>query len=218
MSCSKLWTPEDPMNRRNQQTRSGLIIPPSAQVTMAATRRSFLRNAALGGALLATPGLLAACGNDSGGGSGGGGGGGPVSFGVNEAKWPGPANERDGGFAAAYTKKTGIEVNANYVDHNTFQESINTYLQGSPDDVFTWFAGFRMQQFAEDVARDISDVWPIDGWETPSSRPRPPPTASSTSCPTTTTRGRSSTRSRCSRRTTSRCRRPTTTSSPSWTT
>ena len=28
-------------------------------------------------------------------------------------------------------------------------QSINTYLRGTPDDVVTWFAGFRMAQFAE---------------------------------------------------------------------
>src|SRR3979409_2455748 len=47
---------------------------------------------------------------------------------------------------AAATKKvsanTGIAVKTNTVDHNTFQEQINSYLQGHPDDVFTWFAGY----------------------------------------------------------------------------
>ena len=31
-----------------------------------------------------------------------------------------------------------IKVTTNTVDHNTFQENINTYLQGQPDDVFTF--------------------------------------------------------------------------------
>ncbi len=48
----------------------------------------------------------------------------------------------------------------NTVDHKTFQENINNYLQGNPDDVFTWFAGYRMQFFAaQGLAGDISDVW-----------------------------------------------------------
>ena len=34
-----------------------------------------------------------------------------------------------------------VEVKINAVDHNTFQENINTYLQGNADDVFSWFAG-----------------------------------------------------------------------------
>ena len=40
---------------------------------------------------------------------------------------------------------TGTTVKINTIDHNSFQENINNYLQGSPDDVFTWFAGYRMQ-------------------------------------------------------------------------
>ncbi len=151
--------PEDSMNRRHLSTPS-LSIPPSAQVTMAATRRSFLRSAAFGGALLTTPGLLAACGSDSGSSSDSK----TVTFGVNEAKDSGPAYQRHAAMAAAYAKKSGVDIKGNYVDHNTFQESLNTYLQGSPDDVFAWFAGYRMQQLAEDgLIADISDVWPIDG-------------------------------------------------------
>ena len=51
-------------------------------------------------------------------------------------------------------------VKVNTVDHNTFQENINNYLQGNPDDVFTWFAGYRMRFFAaQGLAGDISDVW-----------------------------------------------------------
>ncbi len=129
---------------------------------MSATRRALLRNTALGGLLLGSPALLAACGDDSGG--GGGGGGNRVKFGINEANGSGPAYDRLKAASDAYAAETGVDVSLNAVDHNTFQESINTYLQGSPDDVFTWFAGFRMHQFAENgVITDISDVWPIDG-------------------------------------------------------
>src|SRR5436190_3101419 len=59
-----------------------------------------------------------------------------------------------------FTKKTGIDVKVNTVSHNTFQEQINSYLQGKPDDVFTWFAGYRMQFFAQrHLATPIDDVW-----------------------------------------------------------
>src|SRR5436190_20391533 len=59
-----------------------------------------------------------------------------------------------------FTKKTGVKVEVNTVSHNTFQEQINTYLQGKPDDVFTWFAGYRMQFFAQrGLATPIDDVW-----------------------------------------------------------
>ena len=56
--------------------------------------------------------------------------------------------------------ESGATVRVNTVDHGTFQEQINKYLQGKPDDVFTWFAGYRMQFFAsQGLALDISDVW-----------------------------------------------------------
>jgi multiple sugar transport system substrate-binding protein len=59
-----------------------------------------------------------------------------------------------------FTANTGIAVKTNTVDHNTFQNQINSYLQGRPDDVFTWFAGYRMQFFAaKGLATPIDDVW-----------------------------------------------------------
>ncbi len=139
----------------------GQPIPPSVLATAAPTRRSFLRNAALGGLMLGVPGLLSACGGDDG---GSGGAGDAVKFGMNEANGSGPAYERLKQIADAYAKKSGVTVEPNAVDHNTFQENINTYLQGQPDDVFTWFAGYRMNQFAESgLITDVSDAWPIDG-------------------------------------------------------
>ena len=60
----------------------------------------------------------------------------------------------------AFTAKTGITVKVNTVDHNTFQDQISQYLQGTPDDTFTWFAGYRMRFFAKQgLATDISDLW-----------------------------------------------------------
>jgi multiple sugar transport system substrate-binding protein len=48
----------------------------------------------------------------------------------------------------------------NTVDHNTFQDQINSYLGGTPDDDFTWFSGFRMRFFAsKGLATPIDDVW-----------------------------------------------------------
>ena len=62
--------------------------------------------------------------------------------------------------ADAFTAKTGIAIKVNTVDHNTFQDQISTYLQGTPDDTFTWFAGYRMRFFADQgLATDISDIW-----------------------------------------------------------
>ncbi len=60
----------------------------------------------------------------------------------------------------AFTQKTGINVTINTVEHNKFQDTINAYLQATPDDTFTWFAGYRMRFFAaQGLATDISDVW-----------------------------------------------------------
>ena len=54
----------------------------------------------------------------------------------------------------------GVEVPINTIEHETFQENISNYLQGNPDDVWTWFAGYRMQFFAErGLAGDISPAW-----------------------------------------------------------
>jgi multiple sugar transport system substrate-binding protein len=83
---------------------------------------------------------------------------GTVSFGSN-ASDPVPKAAYQKVFKA-YTAATGTKVNVNTVDHNTFQQQINTYLQGQPQDVFTWFAGYRMQFFAEKgLLTPIDDVW-----------------------------------------------------------
>ncbi|HEV2796103.1 MAG TPA: ABC transporter substrate-binding protein, partial [Nocardioides sp.] len=137
-------------------------IPRSTVATTAATRRSVLSGIGLSGLAVGGASLLAACGSDSGGPATGSGA--TVKFGINEAEGSGPAYDRLKAIATAYTKESDTKVDLNAVDHNTFQESINTYLQGTPDDVFTWFAGFRMAQFAEaGLISDLSDQWPIDG-------------------------------------------------------
>ena len=62
--------------------------------------------------------------------------------------------------ADAFTAKTSIAVKINTVDHNTFQDQISTYLQGTPDDTYTWFAGYRMRFFAaQNLATDLTDLW-----------------------------------------------------------
>ena len=56
----------------------------------------------------------------------------------------------------------GIDVKTHTFAHGPFQEQINSYLQGHPDDVFTWFAGYRMQFFAaKGLATPIDDVWKV---------------------------------------------------------
>ncbi len=62
--------------------------------------------------------------------------------------------------AAAFTAKTKVTVAVNTVDHGTFQNQITSYLGGKPDEVFTWFSGFRMRFFAaQGYAVPIDDVW-----------------------------------------------------------
>ncbi|MGD0863399.1 MAG: ABC transporter substrate-binding protein [Candidatus Limnocylindrales bacterium] len=72
------------------------------------------------------------------------------------------ASEKSGMVAinAAFAKATGLTPTMNTVDHNTFQDQINNYLGGTPDDAFTWFSGYRMRFFASKaLATAIDDVW-----------------------------------------------------------
>ncbi len=75
-----------------------------------------------------------------------------------------PPAQRLRAMAEDFAKMSGMRVQRNEVSHNTFQENINTYLQGNPDDVFTWFAGYRMNFFAEQgLIGDVSDLFPLEG-------------------------------------------------------
>src|SRR4051794_25980721 len=62
-------------------------------------------------------------------------GGGTVTLGSYET---GPGIKALAATTKKFTANTGIGVKTNTVDHNTFQNQINSYLQGKPDDVFTW--------------------------------------------------------------------------------
>jgi multiple sugar transport system substrate-binding protein len=102
--------------------------------------------------MLGTAGLagLAACGDGS-----GGSGGDQVTLGSN---WSDEVPKK--AIADVMGKFSGPTVKINTIEHQAYQENINSYLQGGPDDVFGWFAGYRMQFFAEQgLAGDISDVW-----------------------------------------------------------
>jgi multiple sugar transport system substrate-binding protein len=142
------------------------------------SRRTLLAGAAaIGGAA-----VIAACGSDStsspttagGGGSAttagggtdttaaggsattaGGGSGAAVTMGINEAEGAGKVGD---GIKAGLDA-TGLAYKPNWVDHNSFQDNITNYLQ-QPDDIFTWFAGYRMRFFADKgLAGDLTDVW-----------------------------------------------------------
>ncbi|MEU9338291.1 ABC transporter substrate-binding protein [Streptomyces sp. NPDC048290] len=109
----------------------------------------------LSAAALAAP-VLTACGGGPGADPG------TVTFGSNGADaTPKKAYEA---VTKAFATDSGLTVKTNTVDHDTFQSSITSYLQGTPDDVFTWFAGYRMQYFAKKgLASPIDDVWETIG-------------------------------------------------------
>jgi len=118
-----------------------------------------LRASAMGAGAVALPSVLAACGGGKSSSSGSNSTGGKtVTLGSNASDEVPRKAYAD--VFKAYETKSGKTVKVNTVDHNTFQENINRYLQGSPDDVFTWFAGYRMQFFAaKGLLTDISDTW-----------------------------------------------------------
>lgn len=139
--------------------------PSPSEVGFALTRRHFVVGgaAALGGAA-----FLTACGGDDDDAT--------EPAGTTPAGTTAPAEEPSGDvgavtFGSNYSDEkpkeamaaaiatTGLDVSINTVDHNTYQENFNTYIQ-QPDDVVSWFAGYRMRAFAsKGVVGDISDVW-----------------------------------------------------------
>ena len=139
------------------------LVPPSVAGT-SMRRRSVLTGGLGLGAALGGSALLAACGGSSSSSSSGGASGsasptGTVTLGSNQSDAVPKKSYQT--LVDDFSKRSGVTVKVNTVDHNTFQEKINNYLQGKPDDVFTWFAGYRMRFFAaKGLAGDVSDVWP----------------------------------------------------------
>ncbi|MET7744295.1 ABC transporter substrate-binding protein [Streptomyces sp. NPDC005385] len=111
---------------------------------------------------MATGGLISSCGDDGDSAASnkpsGPVAGSTVTFGSNYSD---PATRSAfKALTSAGTAKTKVKVKINTVDHNTFQQNITSYLQGTPDDLFTWFAGYRMQYFAaQGLAEPLDDVW-----------------------------------------------------------
>jgi multiple sugar transport system substrate-binding protein len=123
-------------------------------VSRAVTRRDVLKGAVGIAGLAALPALVVACGPGT-------------AASVSAGTFKLGSNYSDAvpkgvlqGIVDTFTKNSGVTVTINTVDHGTFQDQLNSYLQGTPDDVFTWFSGFRMRFFAaKGLATDISDVW-----------------------------------------------------------
>lgn len=156
--------------------------PSPTEVGFALSRRRFI----IGGTVVGGAAILGACGGDDDDGGGGaatdptdapadptapadsaapatdgddGAGGDVITFGSNYS------DEKPAEAMAAAIASTGLNVSINTVDHNTYQENFNTYIQ-QPDDVVSWFAGYRMRAFAsKGVVGDLSDVWEgLDGF------------------------------------------------------
>jgi multiple sugar transport system substrate-binding protein len=117
------------------------------------SRRSVLKGAAVGGVgLAAGAGLLAGCSskNED-----------PVTFTVRGTAESGIKIAQ--AVNDAYTAKTGIKVTQQAVESNPFQDGISQYLQGTPDDVFGWMAGWRTnyradQGLLQDVSENIKNL------------------------------------------------------------
>jgi multiple sugar transport system substrate-binding protein len=133
---------------------------PSAVGFPLMTRRSLVLTGV--GGVAAAYGL-SACGDEE---NGGGGGtskapekaSGTVSFGSNASDTV--PKKATASVIKLFEGESGVTVKINTSDHESFQEQINNYLQAKPDDVFTWFAGYRMQFFAQrGLVGDISDLW-----------------------------------------------------------
>ena len=119
------------------------------------SRRGMLMGMGAGAAGLALSPVLAACTGSS----GGGGSSSSVSIGSNYSD-PVPKKAFAALVAGFQKANSGDKATVNTVDHNDFQDNINNYLQGSPQDVFTWFAGFRMRFYAKKgLVAPLDDVW-----------------------------------------------------------
>src|SRR5215470_6445388 len=123
------------------------------------SRRTVLKGLAGAVSLASVPELLAACGQGGGTTTTAATTGGSLSVGSNHSD---PTEKQ--GFAMvadAFTKANGgTALKVNTVDHGTFQDQITSYLQGTPEDLFTWFSGHRMRFFAnQGLAQSFDDVW-----------------------------------------------------------
>ncbi len=134
--------------------RSGNSIPPMS-------RRSALKGMAGLAAAAAVPaGLISACSSSATKATtpATGAATGPITFGSNYSD-----DSTKQAFAALCTAATGstkVPITVNTTDHNTFQNNISDYLQGTPDSLATWFAGYRLQFFAaQGLLTPIDDVW-----------------------------------------------------------
>jgi multiple sugar transport system substrate-binding protein len=149
---------DSPVPRRpGSASRAGIpLLGTEFPFDLDLTRRDVLK---IGGCT-SLAAFLAAC--STGGGGGTSSGPGTVSVGSNQSDTAATGGPRKGmaDVTAAFEKATGNKVKLNTVDHGTFQDQISSYLQGTPEDAFTWFSGHRMRFFADQgLAAPVDDTW-----------------------------------------------------------
>ncbi|SDJ11946.1 carbohydrate ABC transporter substrate-binding protein, CUT1 family [Frankineae bacterium MT45] len=120
-------------------------------------RRTFLKGMAAGIAGIGAIPLLDAC---TGGSSGSSGSSASKTTTLGSSASDDVPKKAIAGMVSAFEASSGDKVTINTKAHNDFQNQINSYLQGSPDDGFTWFAGYRMKYYAsKGLVAPIDDVW-----------------------------------------------------------
>jgi multiple sugar transport system substrate-binding protein len=130
---------------------------PSASATSGPSRRTLLKGIGVGAAGISAAPLLAAC---TGASKKSSSGSASKATSLGSSASDAVPKQAIQAMVDAFNKKSGDTVKINTVAHNDFQENINNYLQGSPDETFTWFAGYRMRFYAKKgLAEPIDDVW-----------------------------------------------------------
>ena len=137
---------------RSESEYLARLLPPSVAAA-GLSRRGFLKGTLGAGAAVSLSSILAACG---GGATAAARAAAPPRRSPSAPTSPTPCPRRP--TPTCWPRRGTVKVNT--VDHENFQENINNYLQGNPDDVFTWFAGYRTRFFAaQGLVGDISDVY-----------------------------------------------------------
>src|SRR5258708_21293208 len=142
-------------NRLHARSLTLPYVDQELALDLGLTRRDVLKIAGYG----SLAAFLAACGSTSASSSSITATGGKMSLGSYNTD-PGSKAGTQAIVDAFTSANGGTKVALNTGDHGTFQNQISSYLQGTPEDAFTWFSGHRMRFFAsKGLATPIDDVW-----------------------------------------------------------
>jgi multiple sugar transport system substrate-binding protein len=115
------------------------------------------RKVLMGAAALGTVPLLNAC---SGGDPAGPGGAASKATSIGSGLADAAPKSGIQAMADAFTKQSGDTVKMNVMPREQLVNNISSYLQSSPDDAITWFAGYRMRFYAaKGLLAPVDDVW-----------------------------------------------------------